>query len=574
MSFVDIMDTTGFKFSKDKKSFSYKSEAYIFEGPARNNNVIFRCRVEGCNASLKLNCDLTKVVGGSSIHNHLRRFSPQSRPDTAKGSLITKQEKLLDPTGFNQNNPPRKMGSPNTSNKHNSPAASIFNFQSTTLSRMTDKDNDNIDNRVPHNVSSDSTFTETTLQSQNVCDNWINVRNGLIDKIADQEIEITKLKSIIESLQNELTSVKNNQLLSKNSHNKTQTSTSPTESPKSMSIHKSWSPSSTSSGGTCFIIGDSHVRGLVQQFQSLVSSKWSFESVFQPGAGFKVVANTHTESSSLITPKPEDAVILVCGTNDICTSSWDEVQQGLESLLNRFHDCHSLCLVGVPLRHDSRGLNKHIIRFNTKVKNFVLNKNKHVFYLDPTRLIKPKFYKQDKVHLNANGKRYLCNKIGKLFLNKITLNHSGVGHNIVSCSSTDTGTSSTVTATGTSSNHISLKSSSDVVMSSVRTSTRITVNDSVQPLTCDVSTAPAAISTPSERTSLSFISSFADHGIPVTLDSSSSSLDTSNASQYVSFIDPTTPVHTNKHDGPFNIPIIRPITRSVSKIRNSSNFQE
>lgn len=69
------MDITSFKFSHDKKSFIHKNETYILESTARNNNVLFRRKIDGCS---ELNSDLTKVISGSSVHNHLKRFSPQN----------------------------------------------------------------------------------------------------------------------------------------------------------------------------------------------------------------------------------------------------------------------------------------------------------------------------------------------------------------------------------------------------------------------------------------------------------------------------------------------------------------
>lgn len=546
------MDTTSFKFSSDKNSFSHKSETYILEGNARNNNVLYRCKIEGCNASIKLNSDLTKIVSGSSIHNHLKRFSPQSNTQSSKDKPIKPQTHTFE----NQKNlhiiSHQSKSSPNT--KPKSHAASHSNSQSTPKSSLTDKDN-----RVSHNYSSDSTFTDKTLQSQDKCENWINARNGFIDKIASQEIEITQLKSIIASLQHELSTIKNPQSIPPNSI--------PTRTP---TVHTSWAPAYMSSGGICYLVGDSHVRGLVQQFQSLVSSKWSFQSIFQPGAGFKTVADTHTDSPSLITPKPEDAVILMCGTNDICSSTWDDVQNGLESLLDKFHLCQSLCLVGVPLRYDSRGLNRHIIRFNTKVKNFVLSKNKDVFYLDPTHLIKPKAYRLDGIHFNVNGKRYLCNRIRNSFLNKITCTQPKVTDPCNPCS----------LGASNSTSHVPVSSRSNVVKTPVQTSTQTTaipahpIEWNVSPIVSHSAVpapTPTAINTPSEHATLPSISSTAGHGVPSDINLSTSSIDTPNASQYVSLIDPMTPVNANGKNGPFSIPALGSIRKNI---RNISNFQE
>uniref|UniRef100_A0A8D8VW82 Uncharacterized protein n=1 Tax=Cacopsylla melanoneura TaxID=428564 RepID=A0A8D8VW82_9HEMI len=51
---------------------------YSYLEPSRNNTSIYKCNVEGCTAKVKLNENLTKVVGGNSVHDHTKKFSPNN----------------------------------------------------------------------------------------------------------------------------------------------------------------------------------------------------------------------------------------------------------------------------------------------------------------------------------------------------------------------------------------------------------------------------------------------------------------------------------------------------------------
>lgn len=554
------MDITSFKFSHDKKSFIHKNETYILESTARNNNVLFRCKVDGCS---ELNSDLTKVISGSSVHNHLKRFSPQNNSNVINNTKLTK---VIRPTGEIPKSSHRSTQKYSLNTKHHSPASSL----SSPLSSMIESDNKS------HNISSESTFTDNsnnTLQSHGAkIEEWIIIRNGLIDKIASQEIEITNLRATIESLNNELSSFKTVQ-----PHNayggitsvvKKSTNTF-AKKPKAVNI--SSAPSSSAARSSCFIIGDSHVRGLTQQFQSLVSNGWNFQSVFQPGAGFKAVGHTHSESPSLITPDAEDAVILICGTNDICSSTWDDVQHGIDALLLKFRHCQSICLVGVPLRHDSRGLNRHIIRFNTKVKNYILKLNSNLLYIDPTRFIKLKSYRFDGIHLNVSGKRMLCNKIKSEFLNNLTCSRDVQQHTpatpavFVSTPKPLVSFDANSSDESMSPTHTFAQATLGPVQSPVSKSLSTVRSDSAVPESSIVS-VPAAISTPQNLTPLNLSSMKSIH-----VDSLTSSGDTLNATQYVSFVDQSTPIRTIDESEKFNIPVLGPLTRS--RIRNETqNF--
>uniref|UniRef100_A0A8D8RX99 Uncharacterized protein n=1 Tax=Cacopsylla melanoneura TaxID=428564 RepID=A0A8D8RX99_9HEMI len=167
---------------------------------------------------------------------------------------------------------------------------------------------------------------------------------------------------------------------------------------------------------TCHIIGDSHVRGLAENLQPILPKGCHTQSFFQPGAGFHGVAAAHSQSPSLITPAPNDTVVIMCGTNDVCTSQWPLIQKALESLITKFQHCKCICIVGVPMRLDNKKLNYHITRFNIKIKSFVKTKCANPLFIDLFKLLKRHDLARDGIHLNKGGKHKLCNKIKSILL--------------------------------------------------------------------------------------------------------------------------------------------------------------
>lgn len=104
----------------------------------------------------------------------------------------------------------------------------------------------------------------------------------------------------------------------------------------------------------------------------------------------------------------------MCGTNDICSTQWENVQEALDTLLSKIQHCEQLCLVQVPLRYDRKKLNYHIQRFNTKVKTYMQSKSRNVHFLNPMKFLKPSDYTVDGVHMNRKGKLKLCKKLNTL----------------------------------------------------------------------------------------------------------------------------------------------------------------
>lgn len=166
---------------------------------------------------------------------------------------------------------------------------------------------------------------------------------------------------------------------------------------------------------SCYIIGDSHVRGLSGKLNELLPTGCTAQAVFQPGAGYEAIANTHIKSPNLAYPSPHDPVIIMCGTNDVCVTQWESIQRAIEKIIQKFLQSQLLCIIGVPFRYDNRKLNYHITRFNTKIrywaKSLSISNCRTIQFIDPNNFLKTRDYAIDKLHLNYSGKTKLSRKI-------------------------------------------------------------------------------------------------------------------------------------------------------------------
>lgn len=168
---------------------------------------------------------------------------------------------------------------------------------------------------------------------------------------------------------------------------------------------------------SCYILGDSHGRDLSEELALIMPKKCQAQGFFQPGAGFQGMADLHSQSPNLVSPTCGDSVFVLCGTNDVCTTSWEIIQSSLDILISKFQECKLFCIVGVPKRFDNKRMNHHIARFNTKVKRYVQTMCNNFYYLDPSKFLKTKEYNPDGVHLNRVGKSKLCARM-KLVLDE------------------------------------------------------------------------------------------------------------------------------------------------------------
>ncbi|KAL1458919.1 hypothetical protein WDU94_010943 [Cyamophila willieti] len=286
------------------------------------------------------------------------------------------------------------------------------------------------------NLSADHTGC-TNSKRITMCDNsaqttidfqiWIHMKDSLTNKIIEKEKEILRLQARVKELEEEKakankkprkkTKKSKELLLMKSVTNIDIVPSKPSK--KQVSFE-----TPAAEGRSVFMLGDSHVRGLSGILSSSVPASWKVEAFFQPGAGYYEVANTLTKNPKLVNQDDKDCVIICCGTNDVCSSDWSLIQEGLDKLIKDFKMCTTFCIIGAPLRLDSRRMNQHVIRFNTKIKHYFQSRVRNFFFVNPVHFLKPKHYLRDGIHLNKIGKILLCNKIRNTIIGNVCTHES------------------------------------------------------------------------------------------------------------------------------------------------------
>lgn len=237
---------------------------------------------------------------------------------------------------------------------------------------------------------------------------WCLMKEGLLNKILEQEIELNQLRERVSTYEVMLKSFE-----------KVQHETPALPKPP---IPLATPAKSELCGSSCHLIGESHVRSLASELSSMMPRTCRIEGTFMPGVGFHGLANQHEQFPNLVTPAKEDCVVIMCGTNDVCSTDWNTIQDGLDVLITKFSQCKLLCAIGVPPRQDNRRLNFHIKRFNLKLRGYLSSKLSNLHFLDPIKFIKPKDYRLDGVHFNKSGKSKLCRRI-QMAMEKYTVKH-------------------------------------------------------------------------------------------------------------------------------------------------------
>lgn len=424
------MNSSTMKFlDRAKRTVTYKSNKFKCSDTIPDT---YNCIHSNCGAYIVLDKDKNKITSSNLEHmNHHPsiKLRPRTTTDQPKSSLSS-----LNVNSKNSNNKKRVSF---TVNVVNSPQ-NKNTTKSCELTNKSDKKNEVHD--VPTRDASQSTPTlpvasiersssnNTSIRIPTVlCDNagisnlahttlaakvrvpsvgtqtdgeenhvsCVQMREDLMNEIRVREHEILNLKQHLASLELIITTgaVHDHPAEPRQTNQTVQTKNSPFK---------------------CHIIGDSHVRGLRDKLLPLLPTGCSVETCFQPGAGFQLVAAAHTQAGPLIQLTTDDVVVLLCGTNDLCTTQWETIQNSLDGLLEKFQHCRLLCISNIPFRFDNKKLNFHISRLNAKIRFYVKSKSKNVHIIDSCKNLKPKDYSKDGVHINKGGKSKLCARISKI----------------------------------------------------------------------------------------------------------------------------------------------------------------
>lgn len=362
-----------FEFLDDRQTILlFEDSKFRFCSQTKTKESVYQCTQIECKAKIKLSQDKTKIVTTSLNHKKHTVQSPTGYP--LRSTAKTKLPNSVIPT------------LPTVTIELNSSKNDLSNNDNTILN-----------NSDVGTIRQDNKHIDVETQTDITAEDWTHMKQGLVDKICEKENEIMKLRSYIALLEDKL-------------RDKDKTSPPPVASTSSRTTSHNIGPA------THFLIGDSHLRWMGEELSSLLPPNQKVESFFQPGAGFKGVADVHTQSPHLMNPQTTSSVVIYCGTNDVGRSQWDEIKSGLDILITKFQTCKRFCIVGVPLRFDSKKLNYHIVRFNTKLKNYVKSKVPNLLYIQPNNFLHRKHYARDGLHFNNLGKTRMCRRIANMIL--------------------------------------------------------------------------------------------------------------------------------------------------------------
>lgn len=405
--------TPDFVFDNDQNTVLYKNETFVYQNTLRDC-VVFKCQIQNCVARVKVNKGKTKILTGTPTHTfHNRQGTPNSKVVTesktnnvsspthnikqsalpASPCVITKStssgNKIQDTSSLSINigqsniaksNPQNNKESKKDKSMHQTQDAHIPLSYSDQLKQNLPRTSLPIP-AIPANVPTPNIVTQASNNDEVL---------QLTLKLSARESEIVQLKEKVEILE---------QLLSRYQTDNKPDSALP--------------QTNNDSNFTCHILGDSHVRGLRDIFTGLLPADCNVQASFHPGAGFHEIAATHIQSPNFVKTSPNDRVILICGTNDVCSTQWEIVKKALDVLLNKFQTCLKTYVVGVPHRYNDKKINYHIDKFNTKIKFYLQSKLSNSAFIDPRKLINNKDYAADGLHLSKAGKIKFCKKLGK-----------------------------------------------------------------------------------------------------------------------------------------------------------------
>lgn len=397
------MDNCNFKLINNKRVLIYNGSTYNYSVSRDKTFINYKCIVTSCKANIKLNSNRTAIIDGNYTHDgHSAKSSPNlpsSSPNTT--SSIEKNKKVLSLTPFarpltrlkaaqekilisklQESQSPCKA----TPQEPNASAASPLSSQSQVqLPCSGDEQVTRVSNPAEQNQA-------VLLDVHHDC---LSEKHVLEAKLSDQEAIISNLMDELDRLRELLSNKKHD-----NSHDITYSA-----------MHTTTCTFKDKKPNTCFLVGDSHIRGLSGLLRSTLPKGIKTNSFFQSGAGLKEIADTHRNSPSLMQPVHGDDVILCGGTNDICSTQWNVIQNALDFLLLKFQNCSRFIFICIPLQYKHKKVNFHIKRLNSKLKTHLKSKCGNLIFIDPNRFIKPRHYARDGVHFNKQGKSILENKL-------------------------------------------------------------------------------------------------------------------------------------------------------------------
>lgn len=444
--------------TRTSKIIKFNNNVYKFKAVTntREKNNLWSCSLENCRAFIKLNNDNTRLLETNEKHEHAISHRKTSEDGTSSnggtptiGTPNRERTFTSSPASLSDSSPkgstqgsPKNLGQPKDvkSTSKTDPETNIptpVDTRSLDFRNLLPTDQSILSVGTPalDVTSGDSTFNGTPQARDNSKELKFQIQ-CLAQEIINKQVEIDRLKNksleddqiiremiqtirILEDSQNPVTSKQKGEV--NQSRNPKQQSRKPDNTSAVVASGEGNTNMMLSNQQKKTLIGlygDSHVRDLRTHLGKELPHTYDIHAHFKPGGTFQEVANNMSEADLKY-----DKICVIAGTNDVCHSTWTEVENAVVQISSIFKN-REIFFVLTPPRGEKTIMNKYVKIFNKNIKTLAKSLG-NITCIEIGYLLRFHDFLHDKLHLNRNGKVKLCKKIKEyVHLNKRTYSMS------------------------------------------------------------------------------------------------------------------------------------------------------
>jgi len=159
--------------------------------------------------------------------------------------------------------------------------------------------------------------------------------------------------------------------------------------------------------------GDSHIKGLATDLQTVMTSEYKLLSVVKPGSNSNMLSESITETVKELSN--DDVLIISCGTNvyesDNFKSTFQNIREYISPLMHT-----NILVLGIPFRFDlqnSTMVNSETCKINKKLSKLA-NTSPNIGFLDSNN--DSKLFTKHGLHRNRYGKQLVVTQIANYIL--------------------------------------------------------------------------------------------------------------------------------------------------------------